>query len=342
MLRMSQTAPPLVDEVLRSSGQPLDPATRAFMEPRFGRDLSQVRVHSDSKAAESAQSVDALAYTSGHNIVFGQAPRTPRLLAHELAHVAQQTEGRSSGLQRAPTIKAQDSFHDKTAPDIDKVIAADPTIKKYLKKVQPLAGNFQVLSPMDYESEFKRWGKSKEDAIDIPGFTERGEKVPIKLRDMGKDNEGRVNKPSTIEDAVHETIHLNSKLDLFKYFGQAYNEGVTQYFAEAVLGGPGKAYPDERQMAKDLVGLFGEQMVGECYFNGDAKLVQTVQDLFKPQGDLDTKWRKAREKKDVKGSLDALTKAKNAGTKSTAPQTQTPPPPPAQVPAETPAKKPTP
>ena len=77
-------------------GQPLDPATRAFMEPRFGHDFSQVRVHTDERAAESARAVNALAYTVGHQIVFGAGHYTPetarskKLLAHELAHVVQQ------------------------------------------------------------------------------------------------------------------------------------------------------------------------------------------------------------------------------------------------------------
>src|SRR5260221_14094093 len=89
------TVPPIVHEVLRSSGQPLDAGTRAFMEPCFGYDFSQVRVHTDAKAAESAQAVNALAYTAGRDVVFGAgqyAPETSkgkRLMAHELAHVVQ-------------------------------------------------------------------------------------------------------------------------------------------------------------------------------------------------------------------------------------------------------------
>ncbi|MCZ7567171.1 MAG: DUF4157 domain-containing protein [Ardenticatenaceae bacterium] len=91
------TAPPTVHEVLASPGQPLDPATRAFMEPRFGYDFSRVRVHSGAAAEQSAQDVNAIAYTVGHNIVFGAGRFVPgtrtgqRLLAHELAHVVQQS-----------------------------------------------------------------------------------------------------------------------------------------------------------------------------------------------------------------------------------------------------------
>lgn len=90
------TVPPIVHEVLRSPGQPLDSGTRDFMEQRFGHDFSQVRVYTDSKAAESAQSVNALAYTVGRNVVFGEGQYEPgksfgqKLLAHELSHVIQQ------------------------------------------------------------------------------------------------------------------------------------------------------------------------------------------------------------------------------------------------------------
>src|SRR4051812_27824647 len=91
---------PIVNDVLRSSGQLLDPAARAFMEPRFGHDFGRVRVHTDARAAESAKAVNALAYTVGQDVVFDAgryAPHTgegARLLAHELAHTVQQERAR--------------------------------------------------------------------------------------------------------------------------------------------------------------------------------------------------------------------------------------------------------
>jgi len=94
-------APPIVHEVLAAPGQPLDLATRDFMEPRFGHNFAHVRVHADAKAAESARAVNALAYTAGRNVVFdaGQyAPGTStgqRLLAHELTHVLQQSDNQT-------------------------------------------------------------------------------------------------------------------------------------------------------------------------------------------------------------------------------------------------------
>jgi len=101
--------PPIVYEVLHSPGQPLDPATRASVEPRFGHDFSKVRVHTDTKSSESAQAVKARAYTVGSNIVFGEREYSTRtmagteLLAHELTHVIQQ-EGLTDAslIQRLP------------------------------------------------------------------------------------------------------------------------------------------------------------------------------------------------------------------------------------------------
>jgi Domain of unknown function (DUF4157) len=107
------TAPPIVHEVLDSPGQPLDTATRAFLAPHFGLDFSRVRIHNDAMAADSAQAVNALAYTVGRNVVFGAGQFQPgtasgrRLLAHEIAHVAQQNEGPVTSLQRACRSAAQ-------------------------------------------------------------------------------------------------------------------------------------------------------------------------------------------------------------------------------------------
>jgi hypothetical protein len=101
-----QEAAPEVESVISSSGRPLDRETRRYMESRIGFDFSKVRIHTDSRAAASAKSLGARAYTVGNNIVFGPgrfAPNTTegrRLLAHELAHVVQQ--GASAGKVHKP------------------------------------------------------------------------------------------------------------------------------------------------------------------------------------------------------------------------------------------------
>ena len=87
---------------LPGKGRPLPESTRAFFEPRFGHDFSQVRVHTDTQAAHSAQAIHAKAYTIGRNIVFNTGHYQPHttggqhLLAHELTHVVQQTGGKAN------------------------------------------------------------------------------------------------------------------------------------------------------------------------------------------------------------------------------------------------------
>jgi hypothetical protein len=104
----SPEVPHSVHEVLRSPGQPLDPVIRVFMEPRFGHDFSQVRVHSGGAVEQSALDVNAHAYTVGQHIVFGAgryAPGTPggrHLIAHELAHTIDQASSETTWLDRQP------------------------------------------------------------------------------------------------------------------------------------------------------------------------------------------------------------------------------------------------
>lgn len=132
--------PPIIHDVLRSPGQPLDAETRAYMEPRFGHDFSKVRVHTDARAAESARAVNAQAYTVGRDVAFGAgqfAPASPaglRLLAHELAHTVQQ---RGAGSNAGPELRIEPpgSPGEREADDLASKIAeslpgaaADPAV----------------------------------------------------------------------------------------------------------------------------------------------------------------------------------------------------------------------
>lgn len=102
-----KSAASIVHEVLRSPGAALNEKTRAQMEPRFGYDFSNVRVHTNERAAQSARALNARAYTVGNNVVFGAGQHAPfsyrgqKLLAHELAHVVQQ-DGRQEVIARSP------------------------------------------------------------------------------------------------------------------------------------------------------------------------------------------------------------------------------------------------
>ena len=117
--------PPILQKVVPSSGQPLDSSARAWMEPRFGHDFSQVRIHTGPRAVEAAEAFNARAFTFGLNVVFGHGQYSPQsdngrtLLAHELAHVVQQRATR-----RCSPRKSQASLAlEDTAPRVQRTPA---------------------------------------------------------------------------------------------------------------------------------------------------------------------------------------------------------------------------
>jgi hypothetical protein len=138
-----ETAPPIVDDALRSPGKSLSPASRAVLEPELGRDLSDIRVHTDEKAAESAQAVGARAYTVGADIVVGSeagshGPESDRhLLAHELTHTLQQERSGVPLLQRQPApqpeLKLVDDFGAKFSAAAA-LIKPNPAAMKLVKE----------------------------------------------------------------------------------------------------------------------------------------------------------------------------------------------------------------
>src|SRR5215213_6339677 len=127
-------APPIVREVLGSPGRSLDAETRSLMEPHFGHDFSKVRVHADSRAADSARSVDALAYTVGHNVVFGAGQYSPstgegrHMLAHELAHVVQQGDRVTSTSTELPVGDVATPYEHEAETVADRLVnVSEPT-----------------------------------------------------------------------------------------------------------------------------------------------------------------------------------------------------------------------
>ncbi|SDP92448.1 protein of unknown function [Mucilaginibacter sp. OK268] len=117
---------------LGSSGQALPESSRSFFEPRLGHDFSNVRIHADSVAAKSAQSINALAYTTGNNIVFNSGQYAPendsgkKLMAHELTHVVQQNAVKNNTIvQRELAIEPQGAAAGVTKRILSKVDIKD-------------------------------------------------------------------------------------------------------------------------------------------------------------------------------------------------------------------------
>jgi hypothetical protein len=132
------TAPESVDRVLASLGSPLEPTLQQDMASRFGHDFSRVRVHSGLAAEQSALEVNAIAYTVGHNIVFGAGQFSPgtekgrRLIAHELTHVVQQ-----SGSQKGAAIQRSERDPDELAAMANEDEAIKARAKRALAAGKP-------------------------------------------------------------------------------------------------------------------------------------------------------------------------------------------------------------
>ncbi|TDU87708.1 uncharacterized protein DUF4157 [Kribbella voronezhensis] len=121
-----------VHDVVSSGGRPLEPEVRGEMEGRLGHDFSDVRVHDDSAAHDSAKAVNAHAYTVGSNVVFQRDKYDPgsadgkTMLAHELTHVVQQRSGPVDGSSAPGGIKVSDPsdrFEREASANAERVMA---------------------------------------------------------------------------------------------------------------------------------------------------------------------------------------------------------------------------
>ena len=148
------TARPIVDEVKRSLGQPLNPATRAFMEPRFGVDFAAVRIHTDDRAQRLSAKLNADAFTLGNDIFFAPDKWDPhsasgrRLIAHELAHTVQQSRGGPTIQRFVPCTRARMSLEEcpRREPGEKSASRREPSIVIYITspEVGYLITNFDI------------------------------------------------------------------------------------------------------------------------------------------------------------------------------------------------------
>jgi hypothetical protein len=164
-----------IDAVVSSPGQPLDGATRSFMEPRFGHDFGRVRIHTGTEAARSARALHADAYTTGNHVVFnaGQyAPHTPEgrhLLAHELAHTRQQSAGSLLiSLKETPRERATRKL-EAWAATKDPKPSVDPKSKSYAFTLQEYEygtthKDNKLIEKPKKEADIKKWEETFADA----------------------------------------------------------------------------------------------------------------------------------------------------------------------------------
>ncbi len=259
---VSTPSPPGVREALRSPSQPLEAATRAAMEPRFGHDFGKVRVHADRQAGESAQALDARAYTVGTNVVFapGQyapgSPSTNALLAHELAHVVQQsaapTDDRSLALsspgdaEEREAHAAQDAY--LAGGPMPKLSATRPAIHR-----QPAPPSGKHPSTVTDTEALIR--------TDPPALKPTRDKIPVGTRvDVG---DTRVTAKGTFVNVVE---HGTGKV-----LGWTAQSNLGANFVYQAKVKPGWGHPDKLPVMVYLSPTFtGATADIVVYFHGDA------------------------------------------------------------------------
>ena len=174
-------APPIVHRVLGSAGRPLDHDVRGFMEPKFGLDLSRVRIHVHDEAARSARAIGARAYTVGSDIVFGAGEYAPNtatgahLLAHELAHVVQEGDRPSPPVVRRaielrPPGRGEASAFDRRQELVDRLNATSAAVSYRLD-----ADDRTLLYNIDNA------GAMDDFDLKMIGFIDDGQVIPLRL-----------------------------------------------------------------------------------------------------------------------------------------------------------------
>jgi hypothetical protein len=193
----------LINSILNKHGKPLDKQTKEFMEPRFGYDFSNVRIHADNEAASrSAESINALAYTVGNNIVFRKgyyntfSQEGKKLIAHELTHVRQQTD---SSLCPSNFI----SYKRVT----EKII--------YRQESKPIP-------KVDHKAEF--WNEVKSN---MDGHWDRAIDHLTILNETDRSNEiDKINDKNILKDLrLTAMVHFNNENDpMIKYLDERFNK----------------------------------------------------------------------------------------------------------------------
>jgi hypothetical protein len=155
-----------VNYVLGSSGRPMEPQIRGFMESRFGHDFSRIKIHDDMRASESAQMIDARAYTAGEHIVFQRGQYEPqtetgrRLIAHELSHTIQQ-RGAIVGSEEKNRFSSEGSSEREASSTADNILHDRPFALRVKKPVgialQSMNSQDQMTTQEANKIGFRSW-----------------------------------------------------------------------------------------------------------------------------------------------------------------------------------------
>ncbi len=179
---------------LKGGGQPLPANQRTFYESRMGHDFSGIRIHTDTQAADTAEAVQAKAFTLGNNIVFGGDQYSPnnqkgkKLLAHELTHVVQQ-ENAVKRVQRYES--GEHAQFGETQAELKMAFAPSSYRVRKGESLRDIARKFgiTVVELKDAnKAKLKKWPTKDGSGRMIKGFyTDEMVSIPQKLNDFARD-----------------------------------------------------------------------------------------------------------------------------------------------------------
>jgi predicted secreted Zn-dependent protease len=291
--------PPIVHQVLNSPGQPLDSATRAFMESHFGHDFSQVRVHTDAKAAESAQAVNALAYTLGRDVVFGTGRYVPataagkKILAHELTHVIQQ---RSDNVRGPIAISSSEDLSEREATHTAEQLVAGGSIQSILQSSGPVLQREDGKKGTTPKEKVKKSpgatiiGEPTQSSYTVKGNTLAEAAAVIDARDEAGLTEWNVNLSYTTDEngiITRVTVTVNLKITMPNWPGAA----KLSKAAKAEWDRFYRALEEHEQghvsLLRERFSGLGESLVGKSEAEAKADFETAKQELQKKSDEYD-------------------------------------------------------
>lgn len=213
------TAPTSVDRTLVSAGRPLDPALQQDLGQRFGHDFSQVRVHTDETAAQSAREVNARAYTVGNHVVFGAGQFAPgshdgrRLIAHELTHVLQQSAAEGGRVDpRHVTIARKKKESGPSKEEIKKNKAQRDAIALFWNDMQTyFPGEARKLAGSGFDDSVDYLTTSFQEGVTIQGGVKTSRAAPMIYVGKKYLSEKDISKR---QSAIRAEL---DKIDVFRY-----------------------------------------------------------------------------------------------------------------------------
>ncbi|GEM_PF-1703254 len=219
----------------KGGGSPLADDVRGFMEPRFGADFSNVRVHSDSSAVQMNKELGAQAFAHGNDIYYGagKSPGNDELTAHELTHTIQQTGG--VGLQKPPQIKEIGEDKQQSQSPLEK------------SQQEPLKAK-----QIDNNNSSK--ANSNKEKSEIPG--NKPEKESLKAKQIGKDSaEVEPKQYSQVEEKVNQSTVENASQNPAEVTNSTATNNVTKASTSAsgnaamAIGGGQESAPVPQEAA---------------------------------------------------------------------------------------------